>query len=349
MVPVLEAVPNFSSGRDRALIERLARAVAQAGAEVLDSSSDPDHNRAVVTIAGPPAAVEDAAVAMARIAVDSIDLRRHVGVHPRIGALDVLPFVPLSALTMADAARSARRVGRRLADEIGLPVYFYAEASRPPGRRLAELRKGGFESLASGIEGGREPDVLPPGWADPAVHPSAGAVCVGARPLLLAWNVDVSGLDPPTLAAVAAELRETGGGPPGLRVLGLVLEGQGRSQLSMNLEDAARRDPFAVFEAVELKVQERGGVVTGTEVIGLAPDELLASAAAARLGMLDRSPERGVSWQLARHVSARASEGARDLALAVRDLGDAVPVTVKDAVGRLVGDLLVEPASDRME
>ena len=182
MVPVLGAVPNLSAGRDRALVERLVESASRLGAEVLDASADPDHNRAVLTIIGPPASVEDASVELARIAVDEIDLSDHLGVHPRVGALDVLPFVPLMGLTLKHARASARRAGERITNEVGVPVFFYGEASDPPGRGLPELRAGGFENLVQGFPVDRMPDLLPKRWDHAGAHPSAGVTCVGAPP-----------------------------------------------------------------------------------------------------------------------------------------------------------------------
>ena len=191
---LLETVPNFSEGRDSRVIAEIVEAMRGSGADVLDVSADADHHRAVVTAVGSPAVVEAAAVAGARVAVKRIDLRRHAGVHPRIGAVDVVPFVPLCGLSMDDASASARRVGERLAREVGLPVFFYGAASEPPGRRLAELRRGGYETLVQNWPADRRPDVQPADWPHRGAHPSAGAVCVGARKLLLA-----------SLAAFAAE------------------------------------------------------------------------------------------------------------------------------------------------
>jgi glutamate formiminotransferase len=337
MIPVLEAVPNLSSGRDPDLVLRAIGAIEAEGVDVFDASSDPDHNRSVLTFAGAPDRVEGAAVALARVALEGIDLNEHRGVHPRVGALDVLPFVPLQGLTMADARRVAHRVGRRIAHEVGIPVWFYAEASEPPGRRLSELRRGGFEALLSSIPPGREPDVLPPGESLPSVHATAGGVCVGARPPLLAWNVDVTGLRMPVLRGLAAELREAGGGIPGLRVLALELPRQRRMQLSMNLEDAARRDPFGVFRTIEARVEALGGRVVRTEVIGLPPDELLAAAAADRLRVLDRTPPLALSSLLAGHLSRRAAIAVRRAIDALRAPGGAsteAAVRILDALER---------------
>lgn len=282
---LMEAVPNLSEGRDLAVVEAAVEAVLEAGAEVLDWSADADHNRSVLTLLGTPDILQVAAVALARTLVDRIDLRKHRGVHPRIGALDVLPFVPLVNASMADARALARRVGEALARDVGLPVFYYAQASTPPGRALAELRRGGFEALAEGWPEGRRPDALPPGWAHPGAHPSAGAVCVGARDVLLAWNVLVSGVSLEDARGIARELRASGGGFAGVRALAFRLERRGAVQISMNIENPAATDPFAVYRAIEAAVAALGGEMGATEVIGLIPDAALYGAAGARLRM----------------------------------------------------------------
>ena len=301
MLPVLEAVPNFSEGKDLAWVRGLVEVIARTGVEVLDWSADPDHNRSVVTFIGDPRSVEAAAVDAARFALELLDLRTHRGVHPRVGALDVLPFVPLQGLTMADAVASARRVGAAVA-ALGIPVYFYGQASSPPGRRLADLRHGGFEVLRDRFPEGRVPD-LPAGRT--AAHPTAGVTCVGARGLLLAWNVYVEGVSLDLVRALAAELRERGGGFRSLRALALELSG-GRVQLSMNLEDLEVTSPFDVFLRIERRVLEWGGRLAGTEVIGMIPDPLVLPAAADRLGLLEGFPSRLLSRRLARHVAGRS-------------------------------------------
>jgi len=335
MVPVLEAVPNFSVGRDPALVERLVRVASDRGADVLDASADPDHNRAVLTFVGPPDVVEEASVAVASVAVQSVDLTRHRGAHPRIGALDVLPFVPLHGLGPADAVASARRVGARLAREVGVPVYYYGDAATPPGRRLSDLRAGGFETLARGFPKDRIPDELPPDWPHPGAHPTAGATCVGARPLLLAWNVEVDGLPEEALKEVATELRENNGSAPGLRVLVFRLESKGRMQVSMNLEDVRNNKPFQVFQSLEARILRLGGRVVGTEVIGLVPDELVFGAAADRLSLLDRDPTRVLSSRLGAHVAARVDREVEILLEAVRASRQSAPPAILEAAGRL--------------
>ena len=302
---ILEAVLNFSEGRNLAVVERIVDAMADAGATVLDWSADPDHNRSVVTLVGEPSLVEEAAVVGVRTAVELIDLRVHRGVHPRIGAADVVPFVPLAGLGMEEARQSARRVGRRLADEVGVPVFYYAAASEPPGRGLAELRRGGFEALADAWPPGRVPDELPPDWPHGGAHPTGGACCVGARRVLLAWNVNVAGMSRSDAARVARAIRETAGGFPGLRALALDLPSRGLVQISMNLENVASTSPLAVYARIEKLVGERGGRIVETEVIGMMPDELVFSAAADRLSFVGLSPQRMLSRRLLEYLTTR--------------------------------------------
>ena len=309
MIPLLETVPNFSEGRDPGFVEDIRQAFAGAGCEVLHTTMDPDHHRSVVTVIGPPGPVEDGAVAATRLAVERIDLRLHRGVHPRVGALDVLPFVPLRGLGMEDAVRSARRAGARIA-RLGVPVYFYARASKPPGRTLASVRRGGFEALREGSGACGEADL--PGRAAGGgtrrfAHPSAGAVCVGARGVLLAWNVDVEGLALEAARAVAAGIRETGGGFRGLRALGFHLSGQGRTQISMNLEDPSATDPADVFRAIEHEASRLGGRVLGTEVIGMGPDALGRPGVARDLAIRDWSEERLLGRRVDAWVAASSA------------------------------------------
>lgn len=308
---LLEAVPNFSEGRDLPVVEAIVEAMRAAGADVLDWSADPDHHRAVVTVVGTPDVVEDAAVAAARVAVERIDMRQHDGIHPRIGALDVLPFVPLVGLTAADAVASARRVGERLVREVGIPVFFYAQASEPAGRGLPELRRGGFEALREAWPESRMPDLLPTDWPHAGAHPTAGATCVGARPLLLAWNVQLEGVDLAAAAEIARELRESNGGLPGVRALALHLPRRAGVQLSMNLENVGPTSPLAVFGLLETRLRERGGRIVETEVVGLVPDTLVLQAAEERLRLQPGTTDRLLSKQLLNHLAGEAGSATR--------------------------------------
>jgi glutamate formiminotransferase len=292
---LLEAVPNFSEGRDSAVVEAIVHAMTTAGVDVLDWSADADHHRSVVTLVGPPEAVENAAVAGARVAIERIDLNRHGGVHPRVGALDVLPFVPLTGLSLADARASARRVGTRLAHELGVPVYYYGAASEPPGRTLSALRRGGFETLRAAWPPRTPPDVLPIGWQHAGAHPTAGVTCVGARNLLLAWNVFVAGIGIEAARHIASQIREARGGFLGVRALALRLPLTERLQISMNLEDVRLTPPMDVFRRVEELVHACGGAITETEIIGMLPDELIWGAAADRLKLAPDTARRLLS------------------------------------------------------
>lgn len=315
MIPVLEAVPNISEGKDVAKVQRLVELVRAVGVDVLDWSSDPDHHRSVLTFIGDPLAVEEAAFTVAEFAVEHIDLTAHRGIHPRVGALDVLPFVPLHDATMADAVAAAHRVGGRIAGALGVPVWFYGQASRPPGRGLAELRRGGVEALRQGFPPGRAPDLwpadgqawgaghVPPDGLTP--HPTAGVTCVGARPVLLAWNVFVTGLELEAVRGVAAAIRERGGGFPSLRALGLELPGAGRLQISMNLEDPVGTPPGRVLESIHRRVEALGGVVEEVEVIGMMPDTLVLPPSAGRLVVPDLGSARVLSHRVSEHVERR--------------------------------------------
>jgi glutamate formiminotransferase len=333
MVPVLEAVPNFSEGRDPSFLREVMDAARRAGVDVLDGSADPDHHRSVVTWVGDPASVEAAALAAADVALARIDLSSHRGVHPRVGALDVLPFVPLLGLTIADAVASAHRVGQRLAER-GVPVFFYGHASSPPGRGLAEIRRGGFEALRDGFPSERRPDLAA---GRDSAHPTAGVTCVGARPLLLAWNVRVEGIEPATLAALARGLRESAGGFRGLRALGLRLPGSGNLQVSMNLEDVERNRPMPVFEAIETSVAAAGGRIVGTEVVGMMPAALVLDAAARRLELFDADLSRLLPLRLVGHVASRVERDAQAVLSWVEGAGFSVPAEVRAAMERLSG------------
>ncbi len=314
MVPVLEAVPNFSEGRDLGWIRELLQVIEREGVEVLDWIADRDHHRSVVTYMGDPEGVEAASIAAALFAVDGIDLRTHEGIHPRIGALDVLPFVPLHDLTMDSAVESARRVAGRLAAE-GVPVYLYGEARyvETPSRfdrSLASIRRGGFEALREGFPVGREPDLVAPQWPG-RPHPTAGATCVGARRVLLAWNVFVEGMSLDALKAIAGGLRESGGGFKHLRVLALALSETDRLQISMNLEDPEATSPYDVFDAIEERVEAGGGQVIETEVIGMIPDPLVLPAAVDRFRLLHPGQSRLLSRRVSEYVSARGISQTR--------------------------------------
>ncbi len=277
--PLVECVPNFSEGRSAALIEAVASAIgAVSGVKVLDVHADPDHHRSVVTFAGSPEAALEAAVAGAGAAAERIDLTRHQGVHPRIGACDVLPFVPLQEVTLEECATLAVRAADEIWRRFQVPAYLYEAAARRPDRRnLATIRRGQFERLREEVlkDPARWPDV-----GGPALHPTAGAVAVGARKILIAFNVELSGADPATARAIAARIRSSSGGLPGVKAMGVWLASRGVAQVSMNLTDWEATPPGRVLEAVAGEAARLGLAVARAEVVGLAPRaalELLAS------------------------------------------------------------------------
>lgn len=295
---LLEAVPNFSEGRDPAVVLAIVDAMKAAGADILDWSADADHHRSVVTLVGPPDIVENAAIEGARVAIERIDLNRHRGVHPRIGALDVLPLVPVAGTTLDEARASARRIGQRLSQELGIPVYFYGAASEPPGRPLSALRKGGFETLRTGWPTDRAPDLVPAHWPHGGAHPTAGVTCVGVRGVLLAWNVFVTGITLDAARSIARSLRETNGGFLGVRALALALPSTKRMQISMNIENVDMTQPMDVFRRIELLVRGGGGQIEETEIIGMLPDQLVWGAAADRLKLAPDTAARLLSRSL---------------------------------------------------
>ena len=266
-------MPNFSEGRRYPVLARLADAVRGVrGVRLLDVSADPDHNRAVFTFVGLPEAVYDAAYRSAAEAVAQIDLRVHRGVHPRIGAVDVVPFVPVWDASLDECVTLARRLGDALAARLDLPVYLYAAAAADPARRtLAAIRRGGFEGLPRAISSPhRHPDFGPA-----RVHTTAGAVAVGARGFLIAMNVDLDSTDLDAARAIARAVRESSGGLPAVQAMGVVLASRGCVQVSMNLLDYRRTPPLAAFDRVAAEAARRGIAVAAGQLIGCAPADAL--------------------------------------------------------------------------
>lgn len=267
---MIECVPNFSDGRDPGVARALQAAIRSvAGVRLLDWHADPDHNRSVATFVGEPAVVGEAARRAIAQAARSIDLSRHDGVHPRIGATDVCPFVPLVAGEMPLCIGAAHALGARVGAELDLPVFFYGEAARTPARRaLPDVRRGGFEGLRESLarDPARRPD------AGPArLHSSAGAVAIGARGFLVAFNVELDSRDLALARSIARAMRESGGGLPGVRALGLALERRGCVQVSLNLCAPERTGLVAAFAEVERRARAAGVAVRAGELVGLAP------------------------------------------------------------------------------
>jgi glutamate formiminotransferase len=274
---LVECVPNFSEGRRVEVIDALAAAVeAMPGVQLLDRTSDVDHNRSVLTLAGEPDAVVAAMEDAVAVAVRLIDLRQHEGQHPRIGAVDVIPFVPLGDSTMDECVELARSFAARIAARFDLPVYLYARAATRSDRVvLADVRRPQFEGLRELIG---EPDRAPD-FGPARLHPSAGAVAVGARPFLIAYNVNLASADLELAKRIARRVRESSGGLPRVQALGLYLEELACAQVSMNLLDFTVTPMWAVWEAVGAMAADEGVGLRESELIGLAPVAALAAVA----------------------------------------------------------------------
>jgi len=266
---LVESVPNVSEGRRLDVVDRLAAAIASVeGVHLLDRTSDASHNRSVFTIAGPAGDVSEALERLVASAVREIDMDEHTGEHPRIGAVDVIPFVPLGDTTMDEAIELARAFGARIAGRFDLPVYLYAAAALRSDRvKLADVRRGQYEGLKAEISNrGREPDLGPS-----RMHPSAGAVAVGARPFLIAYNINLDTPDVELARRIARRVRESGGGLPKLQGNGFFIEELNRAQVSMNVLDFRVTPLWRVWETVQAEAAAEGIELYESELIGLAP------------------------------------------------------------------------------
>lgn len=277
---VFEIVPNLSEGRDASVIDAAIDAAETAGARVLHRTSDAVHHRSVLTIAGDAQHILAAAIALAGVAVERIDLRTHRGVHPRIGALDVLPFVPLGNATMIEAVALAHAAGARIWEQYHVPIFYYGEAARVPERiLLSRARSGEFEGLdARFARADSAPDE-----GDVAKHSRAGAIAVGARALLVAFNVELATGDIATAQAIARAVRERNGGLRTLRALGFAIDHE-RVQVSLNITDFNATPLYRVVELIAVLAQQHGVAVLRGELIGLAPQAALVAAAEYYLG-----------------------------------------------------------------
>jgi glutamate formiminotransferase len=318
---LIESVPNVSEGRRLDVVDRLAGAIASVdGVYLLDRTSDASHNRSVFTLAGEHERVSEALERLVAAAIHDIDMDDHSGEHPRIGAVDVIPFVPLAETTMDDCIALARSFGQRLAERFELPVYLYAQAaSRPERVKLSDVRRGQYEGLKAEIgQHGREPDFGPT-----RLHPSAGAVAVGARPFLIAYNINLASEDVELAKRIARRVRESGGGLPKVQGNGFWIEELRRAQVSMNLLDFTVTPLWLVWETVRDIAAEDGVDLAESELIGLAPlaafqavadragsapddpVEQRLAAAAALLRLRDFSPLQALELRL---DDARASQ-----------------------------------------
>lgn len=276
---LVECVPNFSEGRKGQTVERIARAIESVkGATVLNRHLDGDHNRSVITFVARPEHIVEAALRAVATAAELIDLHEHTGQHPRIGATDVLPFIPVSGITMDEVVALAHEAGRRIWNELSIPVYFYERAALRPERvRLEQVRNLGIEQLREeiGSNSVRAPDI-----GEPRLHHSAGAIAVGARPFLIAFNVNLSSRDLSIAKRIAHAVRERDGGLPFLKALGFDLQSRGQVQVSMNLVDYQQTSITSAFAAVQREANRLGVDIAGAEIVGLLPRAALDRGAA---------------------------------------------------------------------
>src|SRR3989442_6119681 len=278
MNKIVECVPNFSEGRRPEVVDAIVSAITSvSGVYLLGREMDADHNRAVITIVGSPESIGWAAVRGVEVAVRHIDLTKHQGEHPRIGAADVIPFVPIRGVTLDDCVEIAKSVGREIAEKFHVPVYFYEAAATQPGRaNLENIRRGQFEGLRDEI--GTNPD-RKPDFGEPRIHPTAGATVVGARKPLIAYNINLNTSDAKIAKDIAKSIRTSSGGLPYVKAMGIELKARNQAQVSMNLTDFEQTPVHQVFEQVKREAERHGTTVAGSEIIGLIPQKALEMAA----------------------------------------------------------------------
>ncbi len=304
MRKIVECIPNFSEGRRPEIIDQIVDAIKSVpGAVLLDRESDPDHNRSVVTFVAPPERVVDAAIAGAKRALELIDLTKHKGEHPRMGATDVIPFVPISGATMDDCIGLARECGERMWRELSIPVYLYEKAAtRPERENLAAVRKGQFEKIRDEIA---TVEARMPDFGERSVHPTAGITAVGARPPLIAYNVNLATSDIEIANKIARAVRHQTGGLRYVKALGFELKDRGIVQVSMNMVNYEGTPLFRAFEMIKREAERYGVSVIGSEIVGLVPQGALNAVADFYLRLENFSEA-----QILEHRLAAATEDA---------------------------------------
>jgi glutamate formiminotransferase/formiminotetrahydrofolate cyclodeaminase len=347
---IVECVPNFSEGRNQTTVRALVNAVESVpGVWLLDQTMDRDHHRSVLSFAGEPDAVAEAAFRAIRMATDLIDLRKHKGVHPRVGATDVVPFVPVQGATMQDCIHLAKRLGQRVGTELEIPVFLYEQAATHRDHApLESVRRGGLQGLAFRMAS--DPDWTPD-FGPPQLHTTAGAMVIGARPPLIAFNVNLHSTDLAMARSIAKDIRQSNGGLPHLKAIGVELASRKLVQVAMNLTDYIVTPLHVAFEAVRTRAAEQGVAVAGSEVIGLVPQAALVQAAAHSLVLeqfdstqvLEARLESRLLSESARHAPSREQEPVDLQAQSLGDFLDAVaratPIPAGGTVAALVGAL----------
>lgn len=293
---IVECVPNFSEGRDREAMEKIVEPFrAVSGVKLLDYQSDKDHNRMVVTVIGEPEPLKEAVVAAVGRALELIDLRTHEGQHPRMGATDVIPFIPIKHVDMTEAVEISKEVASRVSEQYGLPVFLYEESATSPHRKnLAAIRKGEFEGMAEKI---KQPE-WQPDYGPPRVHPSAGVTAIGARMPLVAFNVNLATSDLDIANDIARKVRHINGGLRFCKGIGVELKDRGIVQVSMNMTDFTKTALYRSFELVKIEARRYGVNVVGSEIIGLVPMAALIDCAVYYMGIEDFSMDQVLESRL---------------------------------------------------
>jgi glutamate formiminotransferase len=289
MAKILECIPNFSEGRDEEKIEKIVDPFKQTdGVKLLDYSADKDHNRLVVTMIGSPEGLKKSMLEAVEIAVDLIDMNEHTGEHPRMGAVDVVPFTPIKNVTMEEAVELSKKVAEEVAKKLDLPIYLYEDAAMTPEREnLADIRRGEYEAMEEKVQ---KPE-WKPDYGPAEVHPTAGATVIGARMPLVAFNVNLDTDDLDLANDIARKIRHSGGGLRYCKAIGIDLSERGIVQVSMNMTNYTKTSLYQTFEMIKFEANRYGVNITGSELIGLLPAQALVDVAEYYLGVEDFSPE----------------------------------------------------------
>ena len=337
MPPIVECVPNFSEGCDPAVVQAIVTAITSVpNVRLLHRTMDQDHHRSVLTFAGPPDAVGEAALRAITLAAKSIDLRRHDGVHPRIGATDVVPFIPIQDVTMDECVRLAREIGQEVGTRLGIPVFLYEHAAtHHTRRRLETIRSGGLKGLANRME---QDPAWRPDFGPSHLHETAGAIVIGARQPLIAFNVNLKTDDLSIAKDIARSIRESNGGLPRLKAIGVELASRGLVQVAMNLTDYRITPLHQAFQAVAANATKRGIEVAGSELIGLVPQAALNQAAAASLQLERFDPSDILETSITDAMSAE-QETNQSLSEFLHAVAAAKPTPGGGSVAALVGAL----------
>jgi glutamate formiminotransferase len=336
---IVECVPNFSEGRRPEVVAAIVQAITSVpGIYLLDHEMDADHNRAVITIVGPPESIGQAAIRGVEAAMQRIDLTKHTGEHPRVGAADVIPFVPIRGVTLEECVQIARNVGKEIAERLKIPVYLYeAAATRPERTNLENIRKGQFEGLRDEIQ--TNPD-RKPDFGEPRIHPTAGAIVIGARKPLIAYNINLNTPDVNIAKQIAKRIRFSSGGFPFVKAMGVLLKDRNQAQVSMNLTDYEQTSVEVVFEAVRREAAGHGVDVVGSEIVGLIPQKALDQVAAAYLRVENFKPAMILENRLAEVMSSvNAGSMSDSVRTFIERVASAEPVPGGGSVSALAGAL----------